>query len=294
MLKRTLVFESAWHVSVRNSNYVVKDKISGEERSVPSEDVGFAIFDNPQITFTQTVIQLMAEHNTTAVFCDDKHLPASMLHNFNGNNLTGRVTEKQLEAGEALKKQLWQQTVKAKIRNQAAVLDAVGKEGAALREIAKEVKSGDSDNREGKAAKLYWQTLFPNFTRDPDGDYPNNFLNYTYTILRAATAKALTGAGLLPVVGIAHHNKYNPFRLADDIMEPFRAYSDAIVYEAVLKFPNEQQITKEIKFKLLDILTVDTQYENVKRPLSVGLAMTAASLAQCFTGEKRKISYPSF
>ncbi len=294
MLKRTLFFVTDYHLSVKNRQLAVKDKASGSERIVPAEDIGFVILDNSRLSYTHSVLQLFSRHNIAVLICDEKRMPASMLLNFESNHLTGRITERQLQASEPLKKQLWKQTVKTKIRNQAAVLQALGKDSEALLQIAKEVKSGDVGNQEGRAAKLYWQRLFPNFTRHPDGENPNSLFNYAYTILRAATAKSLVSSGLLPVLGIHHHNKYNAFRLADDVMEPYRPYADFLVCETYRKFPNYTDLTPEIKSELLGVLFMDTHFAKVTRPLSLGLSISTASLAQCFTGECQKIRYPNF
>ena len=292
MLKRTLFFENAYHLSVKNRQLIVNDKKNDKKQVVPSEDIGFVVFDNRELSYTQAVLQLFSEHNTAVIICNEKHLPVSILQNLNAHHLQGQNIDYQLSASEPLKKQLWKQTVKQKILNQARLLKKLNKDYKALEEIAKNVKSNDSTNREGHAAKIYWSRIFENFNRERYGNQPNSMLNYTYTILRTATAKALTGAGLLPVVGIKHHNKYNAYRLADDIMEPYRPYADTVVYNAFKKYPDYEDLTKEIKAELLEILTFDTDFELIKRPLSIGLSITAASLVKCFKGDARKIQYP--
>lgn len=294
MLKRTLLFVNPYHLFVKNKQLFVKDKLIDKEQMVPAEDIGFIIFDNKQITYTHSVMQLFSENHTVVIFCDDKHMPVSMMVNYESHHLHGMHADYQIKASEPLKKNLWQQTIKAKIRNQAGVLDYYKKNGEALREISKHVKSGDNTNRESHAARIYWNQLFQNLIRHRNGKQPNSLLNYCYTILRSATAKAITGSGLLPAIGIHHKNKYNAFRLADDIMEPYRPFADRIVKETFEKYPDYKDLTNEIKFDLMDILTTDVQFKKVKRPLSVGLSMTTASLVKCFKGEIKTLSYPVF
>jgi len=293
MLKRTLFFINPYHLSIKNNQLYVKDKINNKVKMIPSEDIGFVILDNKQITYSHSVIQLFSKNNTAVIFCDDKHLPASMLVNFDSHHLHGLHADYQIKASEPLKKNLWRQTIKYKIRNQAKLLGHYDLKGTnALNEISKHVKSGDTTNREAYAAKIYWSLLFKNFTRFREGKRPNSMLNYCYTVLRSATAKAIAGAGLLPALGIHHKNQYNAFRLADDIMEPYRPFADRIVKDTFEKFPDYIDLTTEIKSDLLSILTTDVKFKEVTRPLSVGLSMTTASLVKCYKGEIKTISYP--
>jgi len=160
---------------------------------------------------------------------------------------------------------------------------------------AKKVRSGDPDNYEGRAAAYYWKNLFPEileFTRDRYGDPPNQLLNYRYAILRAIVARNLVGSGLLPTLGIHHHNKYNSYCLADDIMEPYRPFVDEIVCTIVENGEDFYEISKSIKQQLLEIPTVDVFIENKRSPLMIGVQRTTASLAKCYAGEQRKILYP--
>lgn len=293
MIKRTLFFVNPFHLSIKNKQLSVKEKLSNSIKIVPYEDIGCVILDNKELTYTHSVLQMFSENNIAVIICDDKHMPKSMIMNFDSNHLEGQFVDYQINASDPLKKNLWKQTVKQKIKNQAKLLYKTGKNGDPLIEIAKTVKSGDSTNREGLAAKIYWKNLFEKFSRHRFGNEPNSMFNYAYAILRSVTAKALTGSGLLPVVGIHHHNKYNAYRLADDIMEPYRPFADEIVLETFKKYPNYENLTKEIKIELLNVLNIDTKFKNVKRPLSIGLSMTTASLANCFKGESRKISYPT-
>jgi CRISPR-associated protein Cas1 len=293
MLKRTLFFSNPYHLSVKNSQLEITDKKTGEIKTTPIEDLGFVVLDNKEITFTQSVMNELASNNTAVIICNDKHLPASMLFHLDTNQIQNELFRTQVEASEPLKKQLWQQTVKAKIRNQAALLKHIGKDDEALLQIASNVKSGDTTNEEARASRRYWSKLFgENFIRDRNGMPPNPSLNYGYAILRAAVARALCGSGLLPTLGIHHHNKYNHYCLADDIMEPYRPFVDKIVWEQKEKYPDYHNLTKERKAELLSVLSHDVIMNGEKSPLMVALNQTTASLVKCFSGEEKQITYP--
>jgi len=293
MLKRTLFFGNPYHLSSRHEQLVAANKNSGEEKTIPIEDIGFIVFEHPQITFTQSVMQLLAENNTAVVFCDARHHPSSMLFHLDTHNLQAEIFRNQVQGSEPLKKQLWQQTIKAKIKNQAQLLDCVALDGEALHYLAKQVKSGDITGMEAKAARTYWPRLFPNgFVRDRYGSAPNPALNYGYAILRAAVARALAGSGLLSTLGIHHHNRYNAFALADDIMEPYRPYVDMAVNNMMDQDMNVAELGKNEKAYLLKILGMDVIIGNHKRPLMLALSLTTASLARCFSGNAKKITYP--
>lgn len=316
MLKRTLFFGNPYHISTRQNQLVVKDKTGNDEKTAPIEDLGFVVFEHPQITFSQSVMQLLAENNTAVIFCDNRYMPSSMLLHLDTNTVQTEIFRHQISASEPLKKQIWQQTIKSKIRNQAAVLDLsnaskvrnfgrvknetpqklgdFGKvEATALLHLAKNVKSGDSSNREGEAARRYWTALLgKDFKRDRFGNSPNPALNYGYTILRAATARALSGSGLLPTIGVHHKSKYNAFCLADDIMEPYRPYVDLIVLEMLDSGMDCENLSTQEKAQLLQILSVDVQMGKKKRPLMIALSESTASLAKVFKGDLKKLKFP--
>jgi CRISPR-associated protein Cas1 len=269
------------------------DKLA--ERTVPIEDVGYIVLDHPQISFTMKLIEQLNSFNVAVVFCDSKHLPSSMLLPLDSNHIQSEVFRFQIDASEPFKKSLWKQTIEAKILNQAAHLKKQGGNPTGLRNIAKTVKSGDVDNREGFAARLYWKALIGNdFYRDRYGPPPNHFLNYGYILLRSAVARALSGSGLLSTLGIHHRNRYNAYCLADDIMEPYRPYVDDIALDLYQKYPDDMILGKEHKAELLKLMGIDVEIGKVKRPLMVALSITTSSLAKCFSGEVRKIQYPNF
>lgn len=307
MIKKTLYFGNPAYLSTKNEQIVIKKPTSTEDRNeenevfelektVPIEDVGICILDNFQITITQGLIEKMLQNNIALIHCNSKSMPNGIMLPMVGNTLQSERYGIQLEASLPLKKQLWQQTIMAKINNQAAVLKKnTQNEIGNMIKWSKTVKSDDSDNLEARAAVYYWSHLFhniPKFRRDRDGIFPNNLLNYGYAILRAIIARALVSTGLLPAVGIHHHSKYNPYCLADDIMEPFRPYIDEYILTIMEQFPQETELTKEVKAALLKIPVLDVNINNNRSPLMTAASTTTSSLFKCYTGELRKIIYP--
>ena len=292
MLKRTLAFTNPYHLSLKNRQMIIRDKgDSGTCASVPVEDIGYVILENQEISITMPLLNALADNNAAVIVCSDRFMPNAMLMNLDANSTQGESFRAQLSAKEPLKKNIWKQIVEAKIRNQAALLHKLGKDGDVLKPYYKNVKSGDSDNREGVAAKLYWDELFDGqFMRFRTGPSPNEMLNYGYTVLRAAVARSLTGSGLLPAIGIFHRNRYNAFPLADDVMEPYRPFVDEIVFH--LYANGEDNLNKYSKSEILKLLYKDTFFENTTRPLDIGLSMTTASLVRCYNGLQKKIIYP--
>jgi len=295
MIKRTLYFGNPAHLKTQHDQLVIELKESGELHQAPIEDIGTVILDHKQITLSQALIGKLLAGNVALICCDDAHHPVGLMLNLDGHTLQSQKFRAQLEASAPLKKQLWQQTVEAKIRNQASVLSAERVEAKYLHELAKAVKSGDSENCEAKAAGYYWRNLFPAFLafrRERYGPPPNNLLNYGYAILRAVVARSLVASGLLPTLGIFHRNQYNAYCLADDIMEPYRPYVDKIVCDIVRMNGQYLQMTQDMKKQLLGIPAIDIMQEGKKGPLMNGVQRTTASLAQCFEGKRRKIIYP--
>lgn len=307
MIKRTLCFSNPAYLSLRNAQLVIKlpevekadvsDSFKREATTtIPIEDIGVVVLDNKQITITQGVLEALLENNCAVITCDSSHLPVGLMLPLCGNTTQNERFRCQLDASLPLKKQLWQQTVQYKIRNQAAVLQMT--HGSVARNMlawAADVKSGDSDNLEARAAVFYWRNLFadiPNFTREREGIAPNNLLNYGYAILRAVVARGLVASGLLPTLGIHHHNRYNAYCLADDIMEPYRPYVDALVVKLRQRGAVGDELSTEMKRELLQIPTLDVTIGGKRSPLMVAVGQTTASLYRCFNGEQRKITYP--
>ena len=308
MIKKTLYFGSPVYLSLRNAQLVIKLPEVEKSASLPDtfkkrsevtrpvEDLGVVILDNRQITITSGVLEALLENNCAVITCDSKSMPVGLMLPLYGNTTQNERFRQQLDASLPLKKQLWQQTIKTKIDNQASVLnDCVGEEMKCMRVWANEVRSGDPDNLEARAAAYYWKSLFgyiEGFSRDREGIPPNNLLNYGYAILRAIVARGLVTSGLLPTLGIHHHNRYNAYCLADDIMEPYRPYVDRLVYQLVQSYGSELELTKEIKGSLLSIPTLEVKIGGKRSPLMVAVGQTTASLYKCFSGELRHILYP--
>lgn len=310
MIKKTLYFGNPAYLSLRSKQLIVKlpevekneslpDTMKNEaERSIPVEDIGVVILDHTQITITQGLIESLLDNNSALITCDNSHLPAGLMLPLSGNKTQTERFRDQINASLPLKKQLWQQTVQAKIKNQAHVLSMKNNTKVNnLRAWESDVKSGDPDNYEARAAVYYWANLFyeiEGFSRNREGMPPNNLLNYGYAILRAIVARSLVASGLLPTFGIHHRNKYNAYCLADDIMEPYRPFVDKLVCDIVAEGIDFNDLSKEIKYKLLNIPVLDVIIDEQRSPLMIAVSQTTASLHKCFSGTHRKVKYPSF
>ncbi len=310
MIKRTIYFGNPAYLSLKNrqllirfpeveNNKTLPDSFKQESaKTVPIEDLGVVVLDNQQITITHGLIDALLENNCAVITCTSNRMPSGLLLPLCGNKTQSERFKHQIDASLPLKKQLWQQTIMAKIENQAYVLKIVrNQEVNNMLVWSNAVKSGDSENLEARAAVYYWGKLFeeiPFFTRNREGIPPNNLLNYGYAILRAVIARSLVASGLLPTFGIHHHNRYNAYCLADDIMEPYRPFVDKLVVGMVDTGEDISELTKSMKAELLTIPTLDVMINGMRSPLMIAAGQTAASLAKCFMGEGRKIAYPSF
>lgn len=308
MIKRTLCFSNPAYLSLKDEQLVLKlaqvehnetlpDSFKQRQQvTIPIEDIGVVILDHPQITITQGLMAALLANNCAVISCDNKHLPVGLQLPLSGNSVQNERFRAQLDASLPLRKQLWQQTIQHKIHNQAIVLKKYrNTEVGNMTAWVNKVKSDDATNLEARAAAYYWRNLFPDipsFTREREGEVPNNFLNYGYAILRATVARALVSSGLLPTLGIHHHNRYNAYCLADDIMEPYRPYVDALVVELLESNPSATELTTELKRELLQIPTLEVKINGQRSPLMIACSQTTASLAKCFMGEIRKIAYP--
>ncbi len=308
MIKKTLCFSNPIYLSLRNEQLVLhlpEVEVNGNlpevmkkeaERTIPIEDIGLVILDNRRITVTSGVLDTLLENNCAVITCDSKSMPVGLLLPLCGHKTQNERFRSQLDSSLPLRKQLWQQTVKQKILNQECVLRSnTDKETRCMCVWSNNVRSGDPDNLEARAAAYYWRNLFldfPDFVRDREGTPPNNLLNYGYAILRAVIARSLVGSGLLPTLGIHHHNRYNAYCLADDIMEPYRPYVDQLVIDILHRFDNVSSLSKELKMELLSIPMIDVVVNGKRSPLMIAAQQTTASLAKCFSGETRRISYP--
>jgi CRISPR-associated protein Cas1 len=297
MIKRTLFFANPAYLSTKNEQLVVSfPKEEKETKQIPIEDLGYIILEHPQITVTNGLLQKLVQNKTAVITCDKQYLPCGFLKPLVGHSEQSERIRHQLNASTQLKQNLWLQTVVAKIDNQANHLLFRSKNSLRLKRYVKAIQTTKFNNEEALAAAYYFQHLFDidNFSRNQKEKPPNNLLNYGYAILRAVTARALVSSGLLTSVGIFHSNKYNAFCLADDIMEPYRPYVDALVYDIVETGSQIEDLTTKLKAELLLIPTIDVKIDGKLSPLMNAMSRTTASLYECFKGSKRKILYPEF
>lgn len=308
MIKRVICFSNPAYLSLRLNQLVVKlpevehapnlPAIIKEEsvRTIPIEDIGVVVLDNKQITISQAVMDALLSNNCALITCNDKHHPVGLQLPLDGHTLQNELFRKQIDASEPLKKQMWQQTIACKIAGQAYVLRSQQIDCPNMRAWAQQVRSGDADNMEGRAAAFYWKNLFhdPDFVRGQEEAPPNNLLNYGYAIVRAMMARSLVAAGLLPTLGIHHHNRYNAYCLADDIMEPYRPLVDMLVLDIMKEREDISTLSIEIKRDLLALSTMDVQIGGKRSPMMIAMQTTATSVQKCFTGEARKIIYPEW
>lgn len=309
MIKRTLYFGNPAYLSMRNGQLLLRlpevecadffsEKFKREAaRTFPIEDLGVVVLDDRRITITHGALQCLMENNVAVITCDSSHMPTGLLLTLDGHTLQSERARDQVACSRPLQKQLWQQTVQAKIANQAAALKQCVPQCETGNMLAwvEQVRSGDTDNLEGRAAAYYWRNFFPEcpgFVRHHELDGPNELLNYGYALVRAVVARSLVGAGLLPTLGIHHHNKYNAYCLADDIMEPYRPVVDIAVKKLVRQHGPECGIIAETKQALLSIVTTEVSIAGHRSPLMVAVETTTASLRKCYAGEARKIVYP--
>lgn len=293
MLKRTLYIGNPAYLKLKDNQLKIEDPITNEIKgSATVEDLGFIVLDNYQITLSHQLIVALQGKNVAIISCDAQHLPFGLMLPMNGHVEHSERLKHQLNMSEPLRKQLWKQTVEAKISQQMLLLKKLKKNHEPMVNYLNNVKSGDSTNMEGIAAQYYWKNLFKDFLREREGEAPNNFLNFGYAILRSIVARALVSSGLNPTLGIFHRNKYNPYCLADDIMEPYRPYVDELVYKLMFLPTRPQELNREVKAELLKITTCDVMMMQKIRPLMVSVSSTTSSLYKCYTNEQRVIRYP--
>lgn len=297
MIKRTLLFSNPAYLSHKDKQLVIsfpgKEK---KDRTTPIEDLGVVVLEHQQITISHGCIAALVQNNVALISCDSSRMPTGLILPLDGAHTQTERFRYQIEASVPLKKQLWQQTIQQKISNQAWALEMAGVDATNMHRWSKSVRSGDPDNYEGRAAAYYWQNIFGkfmDFNRHRGGAPPNNLLNYGYAILRAIIARSLVSSGLLPTLGIFHRNKYNAYCLADDIMEPYRPAVDRLVYKILEDGNPVEELTTDLKMRLLRLPEIDVRFDGMTSPLLVGASRTTASLARCFEGGLRKINYPT-
>lgn len=308
MIKRVVGFQNPAYLSLKLRQMVVTfpdiekqpnvpiDVKQELVHTIPIEDIGVLVLDHKQVTITQALMAELLDNDVAIITCDERHLPTGLMLPLDCNHIQTERFRKQIEASEPLKKQMWQQTISSKILGQAKLLSLEQIDNKNMLAWSQQVRSGDADNLEGRAAAYYWKNIFhnSNFVRGQDEAPPNNLLNYGYSLVRALMARALVAAGLLPTLGIHHHNRYNAYCLADDIMEPYRPYVDLAVIQLLRHTADTSELTPSIKRELLGITTMDVNIENHRSPMMIAVQTTANSVQRCFSGESRKIIYPDW
>lgn len=295
MLKRTIFIANPMYLHLKDKQMIIESRDKKVNKTVPVEDVGFVVLENPQIIVTMPLLNALNENNVVTIFCDKSHMPNAIMQPLASHSTHSETLSAQINCSIPLKKQLWKKVVETKIRNQATLLAKLNKKNEnKLFRLSKDVKSGDSDNREGQAARIYWSSLFDDieFQRERFGSQPNSLLNYGYAIARAAVARSLVGSGLLCAIGIHHHNRYNAFCLADDMIEPFRPCIDEAVYYCYQDNPDLLELNTDTKRRLLNVLTVDMCFNGMKTPLMNALSRATASLMRSFINSRNELELP--
>lgn len=294
MIKRIVEISSArTHLSVRHSQLLIRE--NGAELSrIPCEDIGVLLVDHQGTSYTHCVFTELLESGAAVVLCGGNHHPAGMLLPIESNTLQTERFRVQIEAKQAVKKRLWQQIVRSKIKHQAKLVGKDSEIYKALLALRDSVRSGDPSNVEAQASRKFWPAYLQDtqFHRNINGPPPNNMLNYGYMVVRAAVARALCSAGLLPCLGIHHHNRYNAFCLADDMVEPFRGFVEAKVRQICEEQEVPDELDQATKAKLLEVLYQEVSIAGFKGPLMVGLHRTTASLVRCLAGEQKMLDLP--
>jgi CRISP-associated protein Cas1 len=281
------------HLSMSHGFMVVTDT-EGERKElgqVPLDDIAAVIANAHGLSYTNSLLVALGERGAPFVLCAANHNAVGMLLPIDGNYQQAKRFDAQIDAAKPLRKRLWADIVKAKLQQQAATLEAAGEPTAPLTALVAKVRSGDPENIEAQGARRYWTLLFgDDFRRDQDGGSLNGMLNYGYTVLRAATARAIVAAGLHPTLGLHHSNEGNAMRLVDDVMEPFRPMVDLRVWQLARK--GEDSITPETKRCLVHALYDDMQTSAGATPVMACMQRLATSLAQVYLGERGKLDLP--
>lgn len=293
VIKRTVeISREAAHLTVKHRQLLVKR--DGETvGKIPCEDIGVVLVDHPGATYSHAALASLAESDAALVVCGRNHLPSAVLLPLTDHSqVVWRINE-QLSASKPLQKQLWKQLVQAKIRAQAHNLDRSQPARSKLLDMARQVRSGDPNNMEAQAARVYWNNYLPDevFRRDTNGAGLNSLLNYGYAVMRAAVARALVAAGLMPAIGLKHSNRSNAFCLADDLIEPLRPLVDDRARELFRE--GYIEVTPEAKARLLELLAVPVNFADERGPLMVNLHRMASSLVKCFQGQTKKLEIPT-
>jgi len=258
---------------------------------IPLDDIAAVIANAHGLTYSNNLLVELAKRGALMVLCGPNHSPAAFLWSVEGHHIQSARIESQLTASTPKSKQLWKQIVQAKVAQQAAILEAMGLPYAPVKSLVQSVRSGDPDNIEAQAARRYWPLIFgADFRRDRDSGGMNAMLNYGYTVLRATTARSIMAAGLHPSIGLHHSNQFNPMRLADDLMEPFRPFIDFTVFQIVKN--GHYDVTPETKKILASVMDMEVAMEHGATALKTAVQDMASSLGMIFEGKTEKLSLP--
>ena len=292
MIKRIIDVSEAAYVCLKHQQLII-EKQGEVVGQVPVEDLGVLILQHPAIVLTQQLIVACQKNKVVIVFCDEKHLPYSLILPIGeGHTLHNKILKQQMAISEPTRKRLWQKIVQHKIKEQEQTLVMLNKESTRLSFLSTQVKTGDSGNCEAIAAQAYWKLLFGKaFKRDADLDGVNSLLNYGYAIIRAAVARSVCGAGLHPTIGLFHTNQYNALCLADDLMEPFRPWVDYVVYQ-MASTNSEVTINQQSKQALLGLMSEAVLYKKKTMPFMVALNYLMADLKRCYSDGIKTLPYP--
>lgn len=294
MIKRIIeISQARTHLAIRYGQLIIKR--NGEQlSSIPCEDIGVLLVDHSGVTYTHTVFTELLAKGTAIVLCSGNHHPTGMLLPIESNSVQSERFRQQIEVKEPVKKRLWKQVIRAKIKHQAKLVGSDSSVYRNLIALRKRVRSGDPENIEAQASKKFWGVFIQDleFRRNIKGAAPNNLLNYGYMVMRAAVARALCSAGLLPTLGIHHRNRYNAYCLADDMIEPFRGFVEGKVQKICDSYDDVSELDQTIKAELLEVLYDKVTIRGFTGPLMVGLHRTMASLQKCFAGEQKELDLP--
>jgi CRISPR-associated protein Cas1 len=295
MIKRTIEISTGPTYLHLKYGQMKLSRDGDELHSIPIEDIGVLVLSHPAISYTQGLFMELLDNNVAVLFCNHRHLPEGLLLPFQDNQIHSKRLRLQVNTTKPTKKRMWQQIVRAKIKSQAWLLIEKHGDDAGLQKLIPKVYSGDPKNVEARAARTYWKFLFPetDFRRRPEEGHLNSLLNYGYAVVRAAVARSLTAAGLHPSMGVHHHNKYNPYCLADDMMEPFRPFVDEIVFDIYIERETTKvQLVQSIKKELLRVLTMEVEVKDLGYPFLESLHLMAASAVKCFANEEKQLAIP--
>lgn len=292
MTHRTVAVDSAARLSLKHRQLVIARE-DGSVPTVPIEDLALLVVDNPRTTYTHGLLAALVDGKVATIVCGANHMPSGVLLPYAANALSGERLRAQLSCSRPLAKRLWRVIVSCKLRRQGDLLVRTSGADFGLHAMAARVRSGDPDNLEAQGAQRYWPRLFgTEFRRGRTDAEPNHLLDYGYAVLRAATARAVVGAGLFASLGLFHSNRGDAFALASDLMEPFRPFVDGVAWELRQEGMSEGELDRDRKAHLLATLNLGVAIDGQTMPMCLALERSAASLAESFAAGKNLLRVP--